>query len=94
MANSTPVIKLRNIGPTSAQMLSDAGLVDAEDLRVLGPVLCYLAVQQAGYRPSLNLLWAIEGALTERAWNAIPEVRKASLLIELREHTKAKRKHP
>ncbi len=90
MIDPLPLTKLRNLGPASAQMLADAGLCDADDLRELGSVVCFLAVRQAGHRPSLNLLWAIDGAINDTAWNTIPEARKASLLAELRKMTKAK----
>lgn len=55
---------LRNLGPRSEQMLADAGIFTAEELRRRGALEAYLAVHRAGAGGrSLNLLWALAGAL-------------------------------
>lgn len=56
----------RNLGPRSREMLAKAGIVSEAQLRTLGAVAAYVAVKRAGGKPSLNLLWALEGALTDR----------------------------
>jgi len=75
---------LRNLGPSSARMLATAGIETRGDLARLGPVKAYLAVQDAaGRKPSLNLLWAMSGALEGIGWNALSRERRGELLREL-----------
>ncbi|MDR2013391.1 MAG: TfoX/Sxy family protein [Rhodanobacter sp.] len=73
--------KIRNIGPKSAAWLRQVGIRTREDLACLGAVEAYLKVKRAGFRPSLNLLYALEGALTGRHWADLPEAHKSSLLL-------------
>ena len=46
-------------------MLEAAGVETETQLRSKGSAAAFVAVKRAGCRPSLNLLWAIEGALRE-----------------------------
>lgn len=66
-----PLAALPNLGPASARMLAAAGIVSVAQLRELGAVGAYLRVRHAGGRASLNLLWALEGALTGRPWQDV-----------------------
>ncbi len=75
--------KLRNLGKASSQMLLSAGIESEKQLRELGAVAAYVAVKAAGCKPSLNLLWAIEGALTDRDWKEVSRDERTSLLIQL-----------
>ncbi len=74
---------LRNLGPASERMLNQAGITSETQLRRMGSVKAYQAVQAAGQTPSLNLLWAIEGALTDQPWQAIAQQDRLSLLLAL-----------
>lgn len=74
---------LRNLGPQSEAMLTKAGIVTVEQLRAIGSVQAFLAVKRVGSKPSLNLLWAIEGALTDRSWQEVASSDRLSLLIQL-----------
>ncbi|HET6395214.1 MAG TPA: TfoX/Sxy family protein [Pseudoxanthomonas sp.] len=74
---------LRNIGPKSAAWLRQVGLRTAEDLAAAGPVQAFLKVRRAGFKPSLNLLYALEGALAGSHWHDVPEPRRRQLLAEL-----------
>ena len=40
-----------------------------------------MRVKRAGFKPSLNLLYALEGALMDCHWQEIPAERRAELLI-------------
>ena len=73
-------LKLRNIGPKSAAWLRQVGLRTQEDLVVAGPVDAFMRVKRAGFKPSLNMLYALEGALQDRHWQEIPEARRAELV--------------
>jgi len=74
---------LRNLGPASGRMLERAGIRDIERLRALGAVAAFLAVERAGAPASLNLLYALEGALTGRHWVEVKRTERGRLLIEL-----------
>ncbi len=74
---------LRNLGPQSEKMLVKAGIATEKRLKALGAVRAYVAVRRAGAKPSLNLLWALEGALTDRDWREIARTRRLELLTEL-----------
>ncbi|HEY5972071.1 MAG TPA: TfoX/Sxy family protein [Pseudoxanthomonas sp.] len=75
-------VKMRNIGPKSAAWLRQVGLRTQEDIAAAGPVDAFLRVKRAGFRPSLNLLYALEGALTDCHWQEVPEARRQQLVGE------------
>ncbi len=73
-------LKLRNIGPKSAAWLRQVGLRTQEDLVAAGPVDAFMRVKRAGFKPSLNMLYALEGALQDCHWQEVPEARRAELV--------------
>jgi TfoX/Sxy family transcriptional regulator of competence genes len=77
--------KLRNVGPKSAAWLRQVGVRTQEDLETLGSVAAFIKVKRAGFRPSLNLLYALEGALLGCHWQQVPEERRAVMLQEAEE---------
>jgi DNA transformation protein len=74
---------LPNLGPRSRELLERAGIGSMERLREAGSVRAYVAVKRAGGRPSLNLLWALEGALTGRRWQEVARDDRTTLLLAL-----------
>lgn len=76
-------VKIRNVGPKSAAWLRQIGVRTAEDLVRVGPVEAFLKVKRAGFRPSLNLLYAMAGAIDDCHWTDLSEERKASLMQSL-----------
>ncbi|NLB59388.1 MAG: TfoX/Sxy family protein [Gammaproteobacteria bacterium] len=72
--------KMRNIGPKSAAWLRQVGLHTRADLEAAGPVDAYMRVRRAGFRPSLNLLYALEGALNDCHWQEVPDERRKALV--------------
>ena len=74
--------KLRNIGPKSAAWLRQVGLRTREDLAEAGTVEAYMRVRRAGFKPGLNLLYAIEGALNDCHWQDVPDARRTQLVAE------------
>ena len=72
--------KLRNIGPKSAAWLRQVGLRTREDLAAAGTVDAFMRVKRAGFKPTLNLLYAIEGALQDCHWQEIPDERRSELV--------------
>lgn len=74
-------VKMRNIGPKSAAWLRQVGLRTLEDLAAVGTVEAYMRVKRAGFKPGLNLLYAIEGALLDCHWQEVPEERRHELIL-------------
>lgn len=54
---------LRNLGARSEQILGAIGIFTADELRRQGAVRTYAELKRSGAKPSLNLLWALAGAL-------------------------------
>jgi hypothetical protein len=75
--------KIRNVGPKSAAWLRQVGVRSTEDLARIGPVEVYLKVKRAGFRPTLNLLYSMAGALADCHWAELPEAHKHELLQDL-----------
>jgi len=74
--------KLRNIGPKSMAWLRQTGVRTLEDLKSVGALAAYVRVKRAGFRPSLNLLYALEGAILDCHWQDIPDARREQLVAE------------
>lgn len=72
-----------NLGPKSAAILTAAGIHSMEHLTMLGSVAAFAMAKRTGARVSLNLLWAIEGAITGESWQTIAREHRASLLLAL-----------
>ncbi|RDZ26251.1 TfoX/Sxy family protein [Lysobacter silvisoli] len=72
--------KLRNIGPKSAAWLRQVGLRSHEDIAAVGTVEAFMRVKRAGFKPTLNLLYAIEGALLDCHWQEISDERRNELI--------------
>ena len=72
-----------NLGPASEKMLNRAGITTAQQLIELGAVAAYLKVKANGERASLNLLYAIYGAIHHYHFAKIPADEKALLMLEL-----------
>jgi DNA transformation protein and related proteins len=77
------LVDLQNLGPKSAAMLAAAGIISAGELQRLGAVAAFVKVRQAGARPSLNLLWALQGAIEGVPWQHVAKHHRASLLLAL-----------
>ena len=73
--------KLRNVGPKSGAWLRQVGVRSLSDLEEVGALEAYMRVKRAGFKPSLNLLYALEGALMDCHWQEIPEARRSELIL-------------
>ena len=76
---------LAGLGPKSCAMLAAAGITTVAELEHLGSVRAYARVlaSGAGTNASLNLLWALEGALTGTSWQVVARDHRLSLLLAL-----------
>ena len=73
-------IKLLNVGPKSAAWLRQVGIRSREQLVEAGTIATFIKVKRAGFRPGLNLLYALEGAICDCHWRDVPETRRAELI--------------
>jgi DNA transformation protein and related proteins len=64
-------------------MLAQAGIDSSAQLKKLGAVEAYRRVVASGQKSSLNLLWALEGALTDRGWKDVARTERLRLLLAL-----------
>ncbi len=81
MANSE-LETLLNLGPKSASWLAEIGVRTRQDLVARGIVPAYCLLKAQGYPVSLNLLYALYGALHDIPWNKLPPEVKKQLLAE------------
>ncbi|MEN1972848.1 TfoX/Sxy family protein [Luteimonas sp. MJ204] len=77
---SAQPLKMRNIGPKSAAWLRQVGLRTPEDLIEAGPLEAFMRIKRAGFKPSLNLLYSLEGALCDCHWQDVPNERRLELV--------------
>jgi DNA transformation protein and related proteins len=75
----TLVGDLLNLGPVSTAWLVEIGVRTAGDLNRLGAVVAYRMVKARHPEASLNLLYALHGAVTGTRWNTLSATTKAKL---------------
>jgi DNA transformation protein len=72
--------QLKNLGPKTRQWLNEVGIYTLDDLRQVGALEAWRRIKRLyPTRVSVNALYGLEGALTNRHWNDIPEAYKAEL---------------
>jgi DNA transformation protein len=81
--SESAIEELPNLGPVSAEWLRQAGITTLGELTALGSVQAYLQVQKLGVKPSLNLLYALEGAIRGSHWLEVKRDSKTELLAML-----------
>ena len=82
-ARAKELAALANLGPRSAEALVTAGIVSLAELQRLGSVAAYAQVKRVDPRVTLNLLWALEGALSRLPWQVVAKEHRTSLLLAL-----------
>jgi DNA transformation protein len=80
---ASELTRLRNLGPTSAGWLNAIGVHTEAELRALGAVDAYRLLALRGYRPGMNLVYAIEGALRGEHWARLPPEVRERLRVEV-----------
>lgn len=83
--------KLANLGPKSAQFMQRAGITSIEQLKHLGSVRAYSMVKKVEPSASLNLLWALEGALTGLHWQEVAKNTAQAYCLRWKRTSKARR---
>ena len=79
------VESLPNLGPLSSAVLRRCGILSAGQLRQLGPSRAYLCVKREYGQAPRSLLWALEGALSDRPWQQVATAERLGLLLEVDE---------
>jgi len=74
---------LLNLGPKSTSWLADIGVCTRRELVEMGIVPAYCLLKVQGYPVSLNLLYALYGALHDLPWNKLPLEVKDQLKAEV-----------
>lgn len=92
MDEPTSLFELRSLGPKSREMLARAGITTVDQLRAMGAVAAYAKTKAALPGVSLNLLWALESALTGLPWQEVSRKYRTSLLLALEQHEKSRGK--
>jgi len=82
---------LRNLGARSEQMLSQIGVRDVAELRRRGAIRAFSELRRAGVTSSLNMLWALAGALEPwpegRHWREVARGdSRLSMLLSLEDY--------
>ncbi len=73
--------KIKNIGPKSMAWLRQTGIRTQADLEAAGSLAAYVRIKRAGFKPSLNMLYAMEGAILGCHWQDIPAERRSELIL-------------
>ena len=87
-AAASEIGRLPNLGPKSSAMLARASIRSLDELREIGAVAAYARVKRVDRTASLNLLWALQGALTGEPWQKVAREQRSSLLLALEVETK------
>lgn len=74
-----PIADATNLGPRSAAILAAVGVETMADLRAVGVVEAFVRAKLASGEVTLNLLWALEGAVEGISWRDVSVQRKAEL---------------
>jgi len=77
--------QLHGLGPKSEKCLNEIGIFTKADLEDIGPVKAFIKLQNDSttMKPSLNLLYAMVGALQDISWIDIAKTERYRLLMEL-----------
>lgn len=75
---------LPNLRLATERMLKKAGISSVAQLHKKGAIEAYKAIQQShSTEVSLELLWALEGAIAGKHWSVIPHSRREELMKHL-----------
>lgn len=77
-----------NLVPKSQQILATIGITSVKQLNTLGSIAVYAKARRANIKVSLNLLWALDAALTGMHWQEIARNRRTTSLLALDEYEK------
>jgi len=79
----TKIRDLRGLGIKSEETLAKVDILSVDSLRDIGAVAAFYRLKRAGFKPSLNFLYAMIGGLTDRSWLEVAQTEREQLLAEL-----------
>ncbi len=82
------IADLSSLGPKSQQMLEAAGIRTVEELHEVGSVAAFVRVKNVWPKASLNLLWALESAVTGIPWQEVARLHRTRLLLAVEDAQK------
>jgi DNA transformation protein len=88
MEDAKTISELKSLGPRSQEMLVRAGITTIAQLTDLGSVEAFVRTKRAVPGVSLNLLWALESALSGEPWQDVARLHRTSLLLAVDEREK------
>ncbi|MFZ4536619.1 TfoX/Sxy family protein [Propionivibrio sp.] len=88
MEDAKTISELKSLGQKSQEMLACAGITTIAQLRDLGSVEAFVRTKRAVPGISLNLLWALESALSGEPWQEVSRRHRTSLLLAVDEREK------
>ena len=74
---------LRGLGPKSRDMLALVGITTAAELQASDPFTLYARIKTVDAKASLNLLYALIGAIENRDWREVAREDKTRILMRL-----------
>ena len=79
---------LRGLGAKSEESLAQVGIRSVDDLRAIGPVMAFYRLRMRSRErgealPSMNFLYALVGALSDRPWQEVARSERADLLNQI-----------
>jgi DNA transformation protein len=89
MEDARVISELKSLGPRSQEMLARAGITTIAQLRGLGSVEAFVRTRRVVPGASLNLLWALESALSGEPWQEVARLHRTSLLLAVDEREKS-----
>lgn len=75
--------RLLNLGPISRRWMDEVSIKSRADLQEIGAVAAYCLIKAQHPEASLNLLYALYGALTKQKWNELTQAEKEQLQDEV-----------
>ena len=78
-----PVAQLPDLGAAGIGWLEQIGIRKLGELSAMGAIAAYLRIEALGAAPGINLLYALEGALTGHHWLEVKRHSKETLLQAL-----------
>ncbi len=86
LGSPTPALsELRGLGPASLQMLASVGITSATQLRAADVFALYARIKTLQPRTSMNLLYALLGAVDDQDWRDVAKDRRTEVLMRLQD---------
>jgi DNA transformation protein len=82
-ADATRLTELRGLGPASVALLQTLGINSPQTLRQQDPFAVFARLRAEQPQVSLNLLYALIGAIEDRDWREVARTERTTVLMRL-----------